>query len=160
MEKKKGMSTVDAVREIVAPIAQDLGLELWDVRFLKEGTQWYLRIFIDKQGGVGIEDCENLSRAIDKPLDEKDPISQSYCLEVCSPGIERELVNKEHFDKFMGNSVKVKLIRPNESGEREFIAQLIGIKNNEIELKKQDEEIIKIKKKDTVYIKLNDFEEN
>ncbi|MBR4766126.1 MAG: ribosome maturation factor RimP, partial [Clostridia bacterium] len=68
--KGKGGNTVAAVWQIAEPIAQSLGLELWDVRFVKEGVSWYLRIFIDKEGGVGIEDCENMSRAIDGPLDE------------------------------------------------------------------------------------------
>ncbi len=91
------------------PIVNSLGLELWDVRYLKEGAQWYLRVFIDKQEGVTIEDCENVSRAIDEPLDQLDPVDQSYCLEVCSPGLERELVRPEHFQRFEGWPVLVKL---------------------------------------------------
>ena len=80
--KKKSGNTVEKVWELADPIAQKLGLQIWDIRFLKEGANWFLRIFIDKDSGVGIEDCENMSRAINTPLDELDPISQSYCLEV------------------------------------------------------------------------------
>ena len=89
--KGKGGNTVNAVWEIAEPIANGLGYELWDVRFEKEGANWYLRIFIDKEDGISINDCVDMSHAIDKPLDEADPIEQSYCLEVCAPGLERDL---------------------------------------------------------------------
>lgn len=82
------------------PIIERLGLSLWDVRFVKEGAEYYLRVFIDSENGITIEDCENVSRAIDEPLDIADPISQSYCLEVSSPGVERELRTDEHFAAF------------------------------------------------------------
>ena len=87
----KDSNTVSAVRAIAEPIAQRLGLEIWDIRFLKEGTGWFLRIFIDKDGGVGIDDCVEMSRALNAPLDEADLIEQAYCLEVSSPGVERQL---------------------------------------------------------------------
>lgn len=74
MAGKNKASTVEQVWEIAQPIAQGLGLEIWDIRFVKEGADWYLRIFIDKEGGVSIDDCEAMSRAVDGPLDEKDPI--------------------------------------------------------------------------------------
>lgn len=83
--KGKGGITVNAVWDIARPIAEKLGLELWDVRFEKEGADWFLRVFIDKDGGVSIDDCVDMSHALDKPLDDADPIEQSYCLEVCSP---------------------------------------------------------------------------
>ena len=98
MPKGKGGNTVAAVWDIAAPIAEQLGLDIWDIRFVKEGADWFLRIFIDKDGGVTIEDCENMSRAMDAPLDEADPIPQSYCLEVSSPGVERELTRDSHFE--------------------------------------------------------------
>ena len=86
---EKKPSTVQIVTDLVSPFAEALGLSLWDVRYEKEGAGWYLRIFIDKPGGVNIDDCEALSRAVDAPLDEADPIPESYTLEVSSPGIER-----------------------------------------------------------------------
>ena len=116
--KRQG-NTAAAVWKLAQPIAESLGLILWDVRFVKEGALWYLRIFIDKPEGVGIEDCEAMSRAVNGPLDELDPIEQSYCLEVSSTGINRELVRPEHFDAFLDCFVIVKLIRPLEDGSRE-----------------------------------------
>ncbi len=122
--KGKGGSTVAAVSAIAQPIAEGLGLRLWDVRFVKEGADWFLRIFIDKDGGVGIDDCVAMSHALDKPLDEADPIEQSYCLEVSSPGTDRELTRPAHFEACLGCAVKARLIRPLEDGRRELIGIL------------------------------------
>ena len=84
-------STVGIVAELVQPIVDQLGLQLWDVRFEKEGSVWYLRVFLDKEEGINIDDCENVSRQLSPILDEVDPIPQSYTLEVSSPGIGRDL---------------------------------------------------------------------
>jgi len=102
----------DRVRALCAPVCGAQGVEIWDVEFKKEGGTWFLRIFIDKEGGVGIEDCESFSRAIDPILDEADPIEQSYCLEVSSPGIERDLKRPEHFEKYTGSEVELKFFKP------------------------------------------------
>lgn len=83
-------NTVGIVTDLVRPITDELGLDLWDVRFEKEGSTWYLRIFLDKEEGVNIDDCENVSRRLSPILDETDPIVQSYTLEVSSPGIGRD----------------------------------------------------------------------
>ena len=112
-------NTVAVCRALAEPFAEELGLILWDVRFVKEGSQWYLRYLIDKDGGVTIEDCAALSRLINPVLDEQDPISQAYCLEVMSPGIERELTRPEHFEAYLECAIVVRLIRPLD-GEREF----------------------------------------
>ena len=106
-QKKKSGNTVAAVAKLCEPFAQQLGLTIWDIRYVKEGSYWYLRIFIDKPEGVTLDDCEAMSRAINDPLDQLDPIDGEYCLEVCSPGIDRELVRPEHFEAFLGyeNSV-------------------------------------------------------
>ncbi|MEG2813990.1 MAG: ribosome maturation factor RimP [Oscillospiraceae bacterium] len=127
-------NTVSNVTELVTPLIEQQNLILWDVRFEKEGAMWLLKIIIDKDGGVNIDDCENLSRPLDKLLDEKDPIDQSYCLEVSSAGIERELKKDWHFLKSIGKKVQAKLIRPFE-GEREFIGELTDFKNNTITIK-------------------------
>ncbi len=155
-KKSKGGNTVEIVKNIADPLAKSLGLDLWDVRFLKEGTQWYLRIFIDKSEGVSIEDCERMSRLIDKPLDELDPISQSYCLEICSPGLERELIRDEHFKKFIGSKIKIKLIRVNSKGEREIFGKLLKQDGNIISID-NGEKVIEVNKKDIVNVKLDDF---
>lgn len=108
-EKKKGGNVVNAVWDLALPLADALGLILWDVRFVKEGANWYLRIVIDKEGGVNIDDCVAMNDAIDAPLDELDPIEQSYNLQVCSAGIERELVRDFHFRKYLGARIILKL---------------------------------------------------
>lgn len=149
-------NTVQVVWELVEPYAKELGLELWDVRFEKEGANWYLRIFIDKEGGVSIDDCVDMSHAIDAPLDEADPIDKSYCLEVCSPGVERPLKRDEHFEKCIGEPVQVKLIRPLD-GNREFKGILNSYENGTFELIVDDETKLMINKKETSYVKLDDF---
>lgn len=153
-EKNK---TVAAVWSIAEPIAEELGLFIWDIRFLKEGATWYLRIFIDKEDGVGITDCENMSRAIDKPLDEADPIEQSYCLEVSSPGIERELIRDFHFECAMDCPIKLRLIRPDENGRREFSGVLKDFEDGILTVETKDGETINFNKKDTSWVKLDDF---
>ena len=157
-KKKQGKNTVEIVRDIAKPIADSLGLDLWDVRFIKEGTQWYLRIFIDKKEGISIEDCEAMSRAIDKPLDDADPINQSYCLEVCSPGIERELVRDEHFERFIGADIKIRLIRANSEGKKELYGKLLNISGNIVQIESEGKSI-NIDKKDTASIRLDDFDD-
>lgn len=157
-KRKQGKNTVEIVRDIAKPIADSLGLDLWDVRFIKEGTQWYLRIFIDKEEGISIEDCEAMSRAIDKPLDDADPINQSYCLEVCSPGIERELVRDEHFERFIGADIKIRLIRANSEGKKELYGKLLNISGNIVQIESEGQSM-NIDKKDTASIRLDDFDD-
>ena len=116
-------NTEAVVRRLIAPIAEGHGVVLWDVRFVKEGSEHYLRVTLDKEGGVGIADCEAFSRAIDPLLDEADPIKVSYFLEVSSPGLGRPLTRDEHFAAVMGQEVRLRTIRPVE-GEREFVGTL------------------------------------
>ena len=102
-ESERNMSKItDRVWALAKPVVEEAGCTLWDVEYVREAGSWYLRVFIDKEGGVDITDCEKVSRAINTPLDELDPIENAYCLEVCSPGIERELVRDEHFIQFIG----------------------------------------------------------
>ncbi len=153
----KDSSTVAAVRAIAEPIAEKLGLEIWDIRFLKEGSGWFLRIFIDKEGGVGIDDCVDMSHELNGPLDESDPIEQAYCLEVSSPGVERELVRDEHFQKFIGAKIKLKTIRPVD-GKREFFGVLENYENGAVTLRCEDGSGLTLLKKEASWIKLDDFE--
>ena len=152
-------NTVSKVEEIVAPFARELGLEIWDIRFVKEGTDWYLRIFIDKDSGVSIDDCVDLSHAISKPLDEADPISQSYTLEVSSPGIERELVTDRHFEKFIGSDVMLRLIRPIDK-VRDFSGRLVSYEDGVITVMTEQGSELSVNKKETSYVKLDDFDIN
>jgi ribosome maturation factor RimP len=153
---KKSGNTVDIVRKLAEPIAAGLGLSIWDVRFLKEGADWFLRIFIDKPEGVGIDDCEAMSRAINPPLDELDPIDQAYCLEVSSPGIYRELSREEHFTAYLGSAVQVKLIRPMEGGQRVLRGTLQDYQDTIITLHMDGEDAISLALKDVASVRLVD----
>ncbi len=153
----KGGNTVKTVREIVEPFASELGLRIWDVRFLKEGASWYLRIFIDKDGGVSIDDCVDLTHLINKPLDEADPIEQAYFLEVSSPGVERDLVRDEHFTEYIGEKIKVKMIRPVD-GKREFSGILSNYGDGNITIEVSDGECFTFAKKEASWIKADDFD--
>ena len=113
------------VLELAQPLAESRGLEIWDVEYVKEAGQWFLRVYIDKDGGVGIDDCESLSRALDPVLDEADPIPGSYVFEVSSAGAERELKRPSDFAKFLGSNVEVKLYRASE-GRKTFTGKLLS----------------------------------
>ena len=99
--KKKG-NVAQRVWELSEPLAKELNLSLWDVQFVKEGADWFLRVFIDKEGGVSIDDCVDMTHALSPVLDKEDPIPQEYMLEVSSPGLERKLTRPEHFAAFVG----------------------------------------------------------
>ena len=125
-------------RELAQPFAEQLGLDIWDVRFVKEGADWYLRIIIDKPEGVDINDCVDMTHLLNPALDKADPIPQSYCLEVMSPGIERELTRPEHFAAYEGEPVTVRLIRPDENGEREIVGILLGTPDGDVAIQTEN----------------------
>ena len=113
----------EIVRELAEPVVEAAGCELWDVEYVREGGEWFLRIIIDKEDGVSIDDCETVSRAIDPLLDERDPVPDSYILEVSSAGLERELRRPEHFEAFLGAEVCVRLFSPR-NGSKELLGTL------------------------------------
>ncbi len=155
MAVKKGGSTAAAVYEIAKPIADGLGLKIWDVTFDKEGSLWYLRVFIDRQdGAVDMDDCENMTRPLSKALDEADPIEQNYMLEVGSPGLGRELRRPEHFEEYLECPVKIRYIRET-GGQKEFIAVLKGYTKDTISVVTEEGDK-EIKISDTAFIKLFD----
>ncbi len=119
-------NTAERVFDLIKETVEATGVELWDVRFLKEGASWYLRVFIDKPEGISINDCTDVSHAIDPIIDEADPIDLPYYLEVCSPGIERELTNIEHFRKMIGKTVRIRLYKALDS-KKEFIGLLKAV---------------------------------
>lgn len=125
MKFKKFGGTEQRIYDIIKPITDELGYYLWDVCYVKEGAMWYLRIFIDCDEGITIDDCEKATRPIDEAIDKADPISQSYMLEVGSAGLERELVKEEHFRICEGDEVRVHFIR-GVDGVKEIIGTLIG----------------------------------
>ena len=106
------MKVTELVAEFARPIVEAHGCELWDVEYVREGSDYFLRLYLDKEGGVNIDDCEAVSRAVDPILDEKDPIPGSYHFEVCSAGLERVLKRPSDFRRFLGSPITVKLYRP------------------------------------------------
>lgn len=155
MAKDKGKkSTVELVYDICAPVAERMKFEIWDIRFEKEGASWFLRVFIDKEGGITIDDCEAFSRAIDALIDEADPIEQSYYLEVSSPGLDRELVKPEHFARYIGSVVDIRTIRPVD-GVRDFTGALTGFEGGQVTVALSSGETRVFKKSDTAFVRLN-----
>ena len=153
---KKG-GTISVAAELAQHILDQMGLKLWDLRFEKEGSLWYLRYFIDKEGGVSVNDCENFSRAIDKRLDQADPIDQSYTLEVSSPGIERELTRDWHFERCMGQVIAVRFIRPVE-GVRDFVGTLTAYENGSITMLLEDDVEMTFQKTEVSFVRIyNDY---
>ena len=121
----------DKISELASPVCEACGCELWDVEFVKEAGQYVLRVFIDKPEGVGIDDCEAVSRALDPILDEEDPIEQSYVFEVSSAGAERELRRPPDFERFLGEKVEVKLYSA-VNGSKSHIGQLLSYENGDV----------------------------
>lgn len=104
-------NAAERVYSLIRKTVEEQGVSLWDVRFVKEGASWYLRIYIDKPDGITIDDCTNVSHAVDPIIDSADPIDVSYYLEVCSPGIERELTRPEHYAAMLGKKISVRLYK-------------------------------------------------
>ena len=113
----------DRVSALVRPVVEEEGCSLWDVEYVREAGTWYLRVFIDRDGGVGIDDCERISRRLDPILDEEDPIPDSYVFEVGSAGAERELKRPSDFEQFLGHEVELRLYRPMD-GKKSFAGTL------------------------------------
>ena len=125
------MKVTDLVASFAKPVVEAHGCELWDVEYVREGSEYFLRLYLDKEGGVDINDCEAISRAVDPILDEKDPIPGSYHFEVCSAGLERALKRPSDFERFMGSAVTVKLYRPR-NGLKEIPCVLTGYEDGKI----------------------------
>lgn len=139
----------EKVEELARPVVEDEGCELWSVEYVREAGSWYLRVFIDKDGGVGIDDCERISRRLDPILDEADPIPDSYVFEVGSAGAERELKRPSDFEKFMGSEVEVKLYQPYE-GKKSLVGKLEAYENGDITISS-----VQLKKSQIAQVKLH-----
>ena len=125
------MKVTDQVTAFAQPVVESFGCKLWDVEYVREGSERYLRVFIDKDGGVDIDDCEKIHRALDPILDEKDPIPESYHFEVSSAGLERALKRPGDFEAFLGSPVLVKLYRPR-NGLKEIPGILRGYEDGKV----------------------------
>lgn len=140
---------MEKVEALARPVIEDEGCELWSVEYVREAGSWYLRVFIDKDGGVGIDDCERISRRLDPILDEADPIPDSYVFEVGSAGAERELKRPSDFEKFMGSEVEVKLYQPYE-GKKSLVGKLEAYENGDITISS-----VQLKKSQIAQVKLH-----
>ncbi len=140
--------TTDKVYNLIKDTVEGQGVQLWDVAFVKEGASHYLRVFIDKPEGISIDDCTNVSHAIDPIIDEADPIDVSYYLEVCSPGINRELTKENHFKSFIGSTVTLKLYKAFE-GTKQLEGVLTDYDDGPI-IKLSEDKIVKFSKGEVV----------
>ena len=129
----------DMVAEMARPIVEAQGCELWDVEYVREAGEWFLRVYIDKEGGVNIDDCEAVSRALDPLLDEADPIETSYNFEVSSAGLERALKRPSDFERFMGAYAAVKLYKAVD-GRKEYLGYLRGYDGGTVTIEAKDGE--------------------
>ncbi len=138
-EMANSKRVADVVTELIEPTVIELGYILWDVEFVREAAEWFLRITIDSEEGINIEDCEKVHRAIDPMLDEADPIEVSYRLEVSSPGLEREIRTDAHFEACIGEEIQVKLFT-NLDGKKAYTGILKAYENKQIILETDDGE--------------------
>jgi ribosome maturation factor RimP len=142
----------ELTRELAAPVVAELGCELWDVEYVKEAGTWYLRLYIDKEGGVSINDCEAISRRVSDLLDEADPIEGSYTFEVSSAGAERPLKRPADFDRFLGSPVTVRLYKAKD-GRKEFAGDLAGYDNGAV-LLRMGQETLRFEKNEVALVRL------
>jgi ribosome maturation factor RimP len=130
----------ELVADLASPMVEAAGCTLWDVEYVREAGTWFLRVYIDHPDGVNIDQCEAVSRPLSDALDESDPIEGSYTLEVSSAGADRALKKPEHFEKFMGTDVEVKLYRPRNGGKL-FHGILKGYENGNVTLEIGGEDV-------------------
>ena len=152
MAKKAG-NTEQRVLPYLEPIVEANALELVDLEFVKEGVNWYLRVYIDKEGGVNIDDCERVSRALEAKLDEYDPIEQAYILEVSSPGIDRPLKKDADFVKYQGEIIDVKLYQA-QNGSKQYQGKLLGLENGILSIEEEDGTVVTFEQKDLASVRL------
>ena len=146
------MKITEQVSLFAKPIVEANGCTLWDIEYVREGSDRFLRLYIDKEGGVGIDDCEVIARAMDPILDEKDPIPESYIFEVCSAGLERPLKRPSDFAAFMGAAITVKLYRPR-NGLKEIPCILRGYEDGRITVE-AGKETITFEKSEVALVRL------
>lgn len=143
----------EIVRELAQPVAEENGCELWDVEYVREAGQWYLRLYLDKEGGVNILDCEAVSRKVSDLLDEADPIESSYVFEVSSAGAERPLKRPGDFERFMGSAVLVKTYK-SKDGRKEFAGTLAGYEDGAVLLDMGTGEPLRFEKSEIALVRL------
>ncbi len=145
---------VDIVKDLVLPVIEENGFELEDIEFVKEGKEWFLRVYIDKDGGITLDDCQIVSEYLSKRLDETDPIEHHYYLEVSSPGLDRPLKTERDFEKYKGRLVEVHLYEPID-GQKLIEGELMGLKENRISLKVSGDKIIELPREKASQVRLS-----
>lgn len=126
-------NTAAYVEELITPTVNELGYDIWDVEFVKEGASWYLRITIDSENGIDMDDCEKVHRAVDPMLDEADPIDDFYYLEVSSPGVERNIRTRDHYEYCVGEVIQLKLFTAINK-KKELIGELLSVSEDGSEI--------------------------
>ncbi len=143
----------DLVTDLARPVVEANGCSLWDVEYIKEAGSWYLRLYIDKEGGVSIDDCEAVSRGVDPLLDEADPIQDAYTFEVSSAGADRPLKKPEHFAAFLGAEVDVKFYQA-VNGQKACTGILAGYQDGDVTLTLGNETVT-FPKKEIAFVRLH-----
>ena len=144
----------EVAAQLAAPSVGECGCTPWDVEYVKEAGEWYLRVYIDKEGGVSINDCEAVSRPLSDALDEADPIEGSYTLEVSSAGADRALKKPEHFQRYLGEQVDVRLYRARE-GRKELTGALKSYDGGDVVLELPGGAEAALEKKDVAQVRLH-----
>ena len=129
----QAVNVIEHVEKFIAPLLAEMDVELVEIQFRREGHGWVLRLFIDRQGGVTLEDCTSVSREVSRYLEVEDPIEQAYHLEVSSPGLERPLKKKDDFTRFAGRRARIKM-REKIDDQRVFIGTLEGVEEDDVVL--------------------------
>ena len=143
----------ETVWHLAEPCVKKAGCSIWDVEYVREAGEWFLRIYIDKDGGVSIDDCETISRELDPLLDEADPIPSSYTFEVSSAGVERALKRPEDFQRFIGSYCAVKLYSP-KNGSKEHLGDLAGYDDGAVIIKNVKGEEERFEKNEVAGVRL------
>ena len=142
----------ETVEALAAPIAAENGCGIWDVEYVKEAGTWFLRVYLDHPEAVTIDHCEAVSRVLSDKLDEVDPIEGSYVLEVSSPGADRVLRKPEHFERFLGEKIEVRLYRPRD-GAKSLVGELKGYADGDVTVQTPKEEVV-VPKQDIAQVRL------
>lgn len=147
-------NTVELATELAQGLLREMEMTLWDVTYAKEGSVWILRYFVDKEGGINICQCEDFSRAIEKILDDADPVEQGYTLEVSSPGVERELTHDWHYGQCVGEVLHVRLIRAAD-GKRDFFGELLRYQDGVMTLALDEDTQMELKRDEAAFVRLH-----
>lgn len=149
--KPRPKNIAERVRDLLFDTVLAADCYLWDVEYVKEGAEWILRVVIDSNEGITLDDCERVTRAIDPILDEADPIESSYRLEVTSPGVERPLTRPDHFEACIGDTVEVRLFAPR-NGEKSLRGTLAAATEKEFSVALPDGETVSLKKSEAARV--------